>query len=298
LVELSTRTPSGSTSNASSADERTGLGGEGSVPGPAEALGLGSEPPHEYGSTLAAPAILPRPTGWVGVAVVIVAALLVGFLLTAGMQIGRTMAHDHDVRRAQLIELISVRQDHVGALTEQLEQLRGQVAAIESDTAAGIPTLQRQLADMEAAAGLTMVAGPGLRVTLDDARRPCPTGRPDDCRIQDTDLQLLANELFAAGAEAVAINGERVIATTAIRNAGGTILVNYRVLVAPYIVEAVGHSEGLAASLQQSQLGEDFTIWRDAYGLAFSIEEASDLQVPAFSGSIRLRAAAAGEGAR
>ncbi|MDP8970616.1 MAG: DUF881 domain-containing protein, partial [Actinomycetota bacterium] len=148
---------------------------------------------------------------------------------------------------------------------------------------------------VENAAGLTALRGPGVTVTLGDASGTCPTGRPDDCRIQDVDVQLGVNTLFAVGAEAVAINDERLIATTAVRSAGGSILVNYRVLTSPYVIEAIGDPGRLRSGFLESQLGQDFQVWRDVYGLGFSVAEAQQLTVPAFAGSVGLRAATVGD---
>jgi uncharacterized protein YlxW (UPF0749 family) len=135
------------------------------------------------------------------------------------------------------------------------------------------------------------VRGPGLRVAFGDGAGACPTGRQEDCRIQDVDLQLAVNALFAAGAEAVAINGERVVPTTAIRSAGQSILMNYRVLVAPYVIDAVGDPSSLPEGFARSAVAQDFEIWQDIYGLDFSWEPVDDLLVPAYTGSVRLRSA-------
>nr|MBA2530219.1 DUF881 domain-containing protein [Euzebyales bacterium] len=182
----------------------------------------------------------------------------------------------------------------------QLERLRARVAAAEDDAAAASrPGLQAKLGAAEAATGLTPVRGPGLRVTFSDGPEACATGRPEDCRIQDTDLQLVTNTLFGLGAEAVAINGERMIGTTAIRSAGSSILVNYRVLASPYVVEAVGNPDRLEEGLTASPLAKDFGSWQEAYGLGFTSEPVEQLTVPAYSGALRAGgdpASAAGSG--
>jgi uncharacterized protein YlxW (UPF0749 family) len=131
-------------------------------------------------------------------------------------------------------------------------------------------------------------------VTFDDAGSSCRGLTPEDCRIQDVDLQLAVNALFGLGAEAVAVNGERVIATTAIRGAGRAILVNYRVLTPPYVVEAVGDRERLAREFAGTAIAGDFEAWKSRYGLGFGWEPASDLILPAYGGSVRFRQAAIG----
>jgi uncharacterized protein YlxW (UPF0749 family) len=218
-----------------------------------------------------------------------VAALLVGFLLTAGLTAGRNVAQVQDSRRAELIELIRGRQEHVDAQAAQLDELRGRLAEVEAETALRAPALQEELGRVEAAVGAVAVRGPGMRVTLGDAAGTCPTGREEDCRIQDTDVQLIVNALFGAGAEAIAVNGERLIATSAIRSAGQSILVNYRVLASPYVVEALGDPDRLAEELPAASVAQEFEIWSEVYGLGFVVEEVDEVELPAYGGAVRLR---------
>lgn len=262
---------------------------------PVDALGLRSEP-DDYGAG--------RPTRWLpgfwsdatARVLTAVGALAVGFLLAAGLSAGRAAAVAEQDRTAELVTLVRARQERADALGDQLTRLRARVAMAQSAAAAGVPALTAQLQRAENAAGLTALRGHGATVTLDDASGTCPTGRPDDCRIQDVDVQLAVNTLFGVGAEAVAVNDERLVATTAVRSAGGSILVNYRVLTSPYVIEAIGDPRRLRTGFLQSQFGQDFGVWRDVYGLGFSVAEAQELTVPAFAGSVGLRAAKVGDG--
>lgn len=259
-------------------------------PDPAEALGLHGKVVSDYAGVPQGRWREPLPRG-AALVFTVIGALLVGFLLSVGLRAGRSAAVEQDSRRDELIQLIEDRQEHTERLESQLERLREEVAAAESRAAEGLPALRARQRELEAAAGLTALRGPGVRVTLGDAEGPCPTGRADDCRIQDTDLQLTVNGLFARGAEAVAVNGERLIATSAVRSAGRSILVNYRVLGSPYVVEAIGDPERLAEGFADTQLARDFKVWKDVYGLGFSIEQAEELELPAYERGLRLRAA-------
>ncbi|HVM14155.1 MAG TPA: DUF881 domain-containing protein [Egibacteraceae bacterium] len=218
-------------------------------------------------------------------------ALLVGFMLVAGLSAGRTSALEQDARKAELIALINARQEHTEQLATQLEDLRARLAEAESEVAAGAPALAARLSAVEQAAGLTAITGPGLRVTFNDAAAGC-VAREEDCRIMDSDLQLAVNALFAAGAEAITVNGERVIGTTAIRRAGRQILVNYRVLTPPYVVEAVGNPDTLDVGFARSKIAQRFTVWTEVYGLGFATQVVDDLQLNAYGGSVQLRTAA------
>ena len=257
---------------------------------PVDDFGL---PDFPYQRLEAAPP--PRPHAWDRwpvQALTAVGALVAGFLLIGALFAGRDVAVQQDARKEDLLALVELRQAHNDALSAQLDELRQRVSETEAHLTRQVPALAAQLETLKSGTGLTAVAGPGVRVTFTDGDPGC-SERPNDCRIHDADLQLAVNTLFASGAEAVAINGERLIATTAIRSAGGSVLVNYRVLTSPYVVEAIGNPVGLPAQVSASHLATDFKIWRDTYGLGFGIEavtgEGKDvLTVPAHSGSAQL----------
>lgn len=257
-------------------------------------LGLDDQPAYDYPH--GPPTRWSRP--WSSSVVTIltaIGALLVGFMLVAGMSAGRTSALEKDARKDELIALIAARQQHTEQLATQLEELRAHVSGVEAEAAAGVPSLTARLAEVEEAAGLTAVTGPGVRVTFTDAQPDC-AAREEDCRILDSDLQQAVNALFAAGAEAITVNGERVISTTAIRRAGRQILVNYRVLTAPYVVEAVGNPDALEQDFARSGIARRFASWSEVYGLGFATEVVDNLELNAYGGSVRLRTAApAGE---
>ncbi|HLT83249.1 MAG TPA: DUF881 domain-containing protein [Phototrophicaceae bacterium] len=127
-------------------------------------------------------------------------------------------------------------------------------------------------------AGGVRVAGPGLRVTLDDSRE-AQAGKPgsEPGRVQDLDLQVVSNALWAAGAEAVAINGHRLSSVSAIRSAGPAILVDLAPLARPYVVEAVGDADDMRARLTRSSAGAHLGTLRDSFGISVDIEETQDL---------------------
>ena len=260
-----------------------------SMSDPGAALGLQFE--DDYAPVQATRWTQPWSSGAVRAATAL-GTLLVGFLLTTGMTAGRQAALEQTARKAELIALVAARQERAAALSASLEQLRAQVTTAEQSVqAAGASSLNAQLAHVEAATGLTAVRGPGVRLTFGDAEGTCSTGRVEDCRIQDVDLQLATNALWAAGAEAVALNGERVIASTAIRSAGSSVLINYRVLTSPYVVEAIGPPEQLRDDFLATRLAGDFEVWRDVFGLAFSAEISDEITVPAYTGAVRVRTA-------
>ena len=115
--------------------------------------------------------------------------------------------------------------------------------AIQGDKTAEL--LKNELEQINAIGGLTAVKGEGITITLNDAETLNPTLLAEDQIIHDTDLLKIVNELRASGAEAISINEQRVINTTAIRCVGPTILVNDVKIGAPFIIKAIGNSDTL-----------------------------------------------------
>ena len=198
-------------------------------------------------------------------------------------------------RRLQLVELIDAEQARVAAMAAQVEQLTAQVADFEQATGTGVElaaTLQSQVDAIAPMAGATAVTGPGLHVRLSDsALDTSPSGNVNDLVIHEQDLQAVINALWAGGAEAVGVNGQRVTATTAIRCVGNTLLLHGRVYSPPYEIVAIGDRVAL-----EDALGRDAAVerLRDAsarFGIGFEVASVGELEVPAHQGSGTLQVA-------
>jgi uncharacterized protein YlxW (UPF0749 family) len=166
--------------------------------------------------------------------------------------------------------------------------LRSQVAAAQTSglsiSDAGREKA-RELSRLELAAGAVPVTGPGLRVVVDDGTTSAGDQAQDGSeRVLDTDLQRLVNGLWAAGAEAVSINGQRVIGTTAIRSAGAAITVGFRPVGRPYAVEAVGDPDEIEAKFVDGPGGRWFRTLQDNYGIVFRVSGERSLRIPAAGG--------------
>jgi uncharacterized protein YlxW (UPF0749 family) len=162
------------------------------------------------------------------------------------------------------------------------EMARKQASGLR--TAAG---LQRTLDEAKALAGLVAVSGPGIVVTLEDSPRLSPSEtRKDEIEqfmVHDSDLVALANELFNAGAEAISINGQRLIATSSIRCAGVPILVNSKRIAPPYVIKAIGNAADLNSALKMQGGAADVAgLW--ALNMIKS-EPKENLVIPAYEGS-------------
>lgn len=218
--------------------------------------------------------------------------MLTGFLIVTSVVTGRAERARQEPRRAQLIALIEDRQRDVNTLDAAVEQLRLDVADAQLDVTELNVTerqLSQRVSDLAQRAGTIALRGRGLVITLSPSDRHPPS--PDEAgayQIHDTDLQLVVNALFAAGAEAVAINGSRLVATTPIRAAGDTIVVNFRPLSPPFEVEAIGADRRRFLS---SDIARRFDRWTGLFGLGFSVEEHGDVTIPAYTGRVSISTA-------
>jgi uncharacterized protein YlxW (UPF0749 family) len=190
--------------------------------------------------------------------------------------------------RKALAQRIEERTAQSDALLKEVQLLRSQVSAAQSSglniSDAGRERA-RELSRLELAAGAVPVTGPGLRVVVDDG--PASAGGKAQAgpeRVLDTDLQRLVNGLWAAGAEAVSINGQRVIGTTAIRSAGSAITVGFRPLGRPYTVQAVGDPDEIEAEFVDGAGGRWFRTLQDNYGIVFRVSAERSLGIPAAGG--------------
>jgi uncharacterized protein YlxW (UPF0749 family) len=165
------------------------------------------------------------------------------------------------------------------ALSAEIDTLR--TAALGGDSASA--ELERQITVLDPVVGNVAVRGPGVQIVVDDAAAPADPAAPGD-RVLDLDLQILANGLWQAGAEAVAINGHRLSALTAIRSAGDAITVDYRSLNRPYRIEAVGNPRTLPAAFAESSAGAWWHDLQQNRGMRYELTDAGELTLPADPG--------------
>ncbi len=201
-------------------------------------------------------------------------------------------------RARELLESSIVeRNDEVSALQEEAATLSTNIAALQAAlVGSGSTELQESAAAGAVEAGQVAVTGPGLRVELSDAPTAQTDASDDDSRVQDVDLQIVVNGLWAAGAEAVAINDQRVTATTAIRSAGSAVLVDLVPLSGPYRVEALGNPVTLQTGLAQGTAGQLLTALSSNYDIGVHISRQDALALPGV-GQVTLRHATVPEGA-
>ena len=220
---------------------------------------------------------------------VVVVCAIVGFLLAAQLRtVQLTGAADaaSAARLETLQDLYNELTAERDGLAEQVSQLQGELALYRDEAAsgqAGSEALRAEVDQLEITAGLTDVEGPGVTVILEDSSSANLTGDEADYLIHDSDLLSVINELRSAGAEAISLNGERILATSEVRCTGAVVTVNGRRYAAPYIIFAIGDPDTLYSALtMRSGVVDVLSQW----GISVKVTASDLLLIPKYNGSI------------
>lgn len=226
---------------------------------------------------------------------------LTGLLLAVTYDQAAATAQGREQIRARLIADIEQESAISDALTDQLASLRVEVSRSQERLLAASAVGQEaldELARAEQGAAAAPVTGPGLVVILANAPPKAdadPVGGSSEAdlpgRVQDGDLQLVVNALWAAGAEAVSINGLRLGPTTAIRFAGEAVLVDFRPVTSPYEISAIGDPDPLQRRFLVGPGVKDLADVSAMFDLRFDFLRKDELSLPA-AGTPELRSAA------
>lgn len=183
-------------------------------------------------------------------------------------------AGENQSQRTTLVKQLGQQRSDLDAAEGKVESLRQEVLSLQATTANQLPSAIRDRLDLlSLRAGTADAAGPGVRVVVDDA----PNRGTNNGAVRDTDLQVLVNGLWLAGAEEIAINGERITTLTAIRTAGSAITVNYRSLARPYVVEAIGDAGSIPSRFAENSSGAAWLDLQQQVGLKFSMTTVTSL---------------------
>jgi uncharacterized protein YlxW (UPF0749 family) len=208
-----------------------------------------------------------------------VVLLVFGLLVTiAAVQTSRN-ASASDASRDSLIDQINLRRDGLGDLQKQLAQEQQQVLGLQSklnDLSTQSKALESRLVRIQGRTGFRAVRGPGIQVSLNAA--------PDSGEnqlVRDSDLSLLTDSLWAAGAEAISVNGQRLNALGAFRNVGVQVLLNAQPINPPYQFQVIGNPDTLPANLLSSSIGEKWYTLKDSLGFRFDVRNGGTMTLPA-----------------
>ncbi|MGR6319657.1 DUF881 domain-containing protein [Micromonospora soli] len=211
----------------------------------------------------------------------LVVIVVIGFLFAVAYR--ETMAEEpgRAKARAGLISEIKQREAETDRLTARADQLREEVSRQRDAALSG--SQASRLRNLEAGTGLGRVRGDGVVVRLADAAQDKDAVTGADAgpsRVLYSDLQKVANALWAAGAEAVAVNGQRLTATSTIRSAGEAILVDYRPVTSPYEVTAIGPGS-MRDRFEGSRAAGLMREVARTTGLSFGVKDAEGVTLPA-----------------
>jgi uncharacterized protein YlxW (UPF0749 family) len=184
----------------------------------------------------------------------------------------------------------------VGLLRERLDARQGETGA----SAETLDGLRNELLQEKMRAGLVDVRGPGIQLVLDDSDRVptagdrLPTGSANDYLVHDHDLRDAISLLWSAGAEAIAVNGERIVASSSVYCVGSTVMVNDTRLSPPYRISAIGDPSLLRDTVENPGYLGELKNRRSRYGVRLDILRVESIVVPAYRGSLPLRYAQPG----
>ncbi|MFG2711235.1 DUF881 domain-containing protein [Streptomyces goshikiensis] len=200
-----------------------------------------------------------------------------------------------DASLLKLSDLIHERSQNNAQLEQGTAAVRERVDALADRGDSSTKAEDAKLAALRTASGTEELTGKGLTVTLNDAppnataRIPnVPEPQPNDLVIHQQDLQAVVNALWQGGAEGIQVMDQRLIATSAVRCVGNTLILQGRVYSPPYKVSAVGDPAALRKALAASPALQNYQLYVNAYGLGWKVDEHRTLTLPGYSGTVDL----------
>jgi len=222
----------------------------------------------------------------------VLVAVLIGVLLAISALALRVPETGASRVKTYLVSRIEAMRAHTETQTRLIDTVRREVDNAQAAALArqSETLLAAELSRLELAAGTVPVTGPGLVLTVDDAAAgvglknlnvdPLAVTGPDLTKVFDTDLQIIVNGLWQAGAEAISVNGHRLTTRTAIRSAGEAIFVNYQALTRPYVITAIGDPGSLSADFAAGAGGSHLQSLEANEKIRGDIKERDSVVVP------------------
>ena len=222
------------------------------------------------------------------IVMIALALFIFSFVIAAQLNtVGNTNIISEGMREAEILrELQNVKEEYE-VLKEQYEESQEIVEEYKTSSSSNdalIASMQSELEKANVLAGLATVRGEGVVITLKDSTDTEMSVEAG--LVHDTDLTAIVTELKAAGAEAISINGQRVIATTAIRCVGPTIQVNSVKVASPFYIKAIGNSKYLESALN---IRNGVVDSLKSYGIEVEIETDNKITIDKYDLALKLR---------
>jgi len=233
-----------------------------------------------------------RLTGWAAIVPVVAAGAGLMFATSAHTSQGTDL---RSAGRYDLVDVVRAQDRAVRQRVAAVQQLQDQVDALTQQAAPGnaeVARLRARAAELAPAVGTQGVTGPALTVSLNDAKRTAaslPEGyTADDIVVHQQDVQSVVNALWAGGAEAMMLQDQRVISTSAVRCVGNTLILQGRVYSPPYVIQAIGDVSDMRKALDNDKKVADYRGYVDLFGLGYDVTSKASASFPAYKGSLSL----------
>ncbi len=215
---------------------------------------------------------------------IITAAFILGLILA--LQFRVTSAEDNATPRNRGEELALEKKQLVSdllQLQEEIVDLSAKLDKAGEGQNEASEELEKELAKIKRYAGLTPVSGPGVELSVQSISRYAELGNADGNNITDEHLLKIINDLYSAGAEAIAINDRRLTVLSEIRLAGSHINVNGVPLSTPYRITAIGNATALKGRLE---IKEGIVEYLSEFGVSVKVQVKENIVIPAFAGAL------------
>jgi uncharacterized protein YlxW (UPF0749 family) len=233
-----------------------------------------------------------RLTGWAAIVPLVAVGAGLMFATSAGTSQGTDLRSSG---RVDLVDVVRAQDRVVRERVAAVKQLQDQVDSLTAQAAPGnaeVARLRAEAATLAQDVGTQAVTGPALTVSLNDAKRTAaslPAGfTADDIVVHQQDVQGVVNALWAGGAEAMMLQDQRVISTSAVRCVGNTLILQGRVYSPPYVIQAIGDPVAMRAALDQSREVRTYRDYADLLGLAYDVTSKGQASFPGYAGSLSL----------
>jgi len=205
--------------------------------------------------------------------------LAFGLLVTvAAVQTSRN-ASANDASRESLVDQVTLRRHNLSTIQKELSRTEAGVLSLQkslTNLTTQRQALQARIDRLQARSGFSVARGPGLMLTVNSA-----PGSAGSQLVRDSDLTLLEDGLWEAGAEGVAVNGQRLTALSAFRNVGIGVLVNSQPINPPYVFTVLGDPDTLPGALLTSTMGAKWYALKNTLGFRFDVGSGGTMTLPA-----------------
>lgn len=193
-------------------------------------------------------------------------------------------------REAELVDEITTLQtnyDNLKSKYAESSKIVDEYKSSASNNDTLIASMKNELEQLSILSGSTDLKGEGIIITLTDGTKEVSSSSRTDTLVHDSDVLAIVNELKVAGAEAISVNDERIIATTAIRCVGSVIQVNYQKIATPFVIKAIGNSEYLESAMNLKNGVADNL--KEIYGIGVNVSKSKNIEIKKYSGTINFK---------